>query len=87
MTDLGLATQYIMINTDQIIQCASELGYELSLEDAQDVLHGDFDGWVIYEGVNVWEATTEWLNIYESCEDFDKREHRKTYNKWKGITA
>ena len=74
-----------MINTDQIIQCASELGYEFSLDDAKDVLHGDFDGWTIYEGENVWNATTEWLNIYQTGEDFYKKEHRKTYNKWKKI--
>jgi hypothetical protein len=73
-----------MINTDQIIQCASDLGYSLSLEDALDVLHGE-DGWIIYEGENVWNATTEWLNIYETCEDFYKRKHRKIRTKWETV--
>ena len=84
VTDLGLVNQYIMINTDQIIQCASELGYELSLEDAKDVLNGE-DGWNVYEGVNVWDATTEWLNIYETCIDFWEKEYEQVYLKWKKI--
>ena len=74
-----------MINTDQVIQCASDLGYSLSLDDALDVLHG-YDGWIIYEGENVWDVTTEWLNIYETGEDFYKKEHRETRKKWKKIT-
>jgi hypothetical protein len=74
-----------MINTDQIIQCASDLGYSLSLDDALDVLHGDFDGWVIYEGENVWNATTEWLNIYETGADFYKREFKKIRAKWETV--
>ena len=71
-----------MINTDQIIQCASDLGYSLSLDDALDVLHGGFDGWVVYEGENVWNATTEWLNIYETGADFSRKEYRKAFSKW-----
>jgi hypothetical protein len=74
-----------MINTDQIIQCAADLGYELSLDCALDVLHG-WDGWIIYEGENVWDVTTEWLNIYLTGEDFHKKEHRETRKKWKKIT-
>jgi|APGre2960657373_1045057.scaffolds.fasta_scaffold26685_4 hypothetical protein len=74
-----------MINTDQIIQCASDLGYSLSLDDALDVLHGDFDGWVIYEGENVWNATTEWLNIYETGADFYKKEFKKIRTKWETV--
>jgi hypothetical protein len=70
-----------MINTDQIIQCAADLGYSFSLDDALDVLHGD-DGWTIYEGENVWDATTEWLNIYETGADFSKKEYRKIRAKW-----
>jgi hypothetical protein len=73
-----------MINTDQIIQCAADLGYTFSLEDALDVLHGD-DGWIIYEGENVWNATTEWLNIYETGTDFYKKEFSKIRTKWKNV--
>jgi hypothetical protein len=74
-----------MINTDQIIQCASDLGYSLSLDDALDVLHGGFDGWVIYEGENVWNATTEWLNIYETGADFYLKKYSNTRTKWETV--
>jgi len=50
-----------------------------------DVLHGDFDGWVIYEGENVWNATTEWLNIYETGADFYKKEFKKIRTKWETV--
>ena len=74
-----------MITANQIIQCASDLGYLLSPDDAQDVLHGDFDGWTIYEGENVWDATTEWLNIYVTGENFYKKEFKKIRAKWETV--
>jgi hypothetical protein len=72
-----------MINTDQIIQCASDLGYTFSLDDALDVLHGD--GWIVYDGENVWDVTTEWLNIYETGTDFYKKEFSKIRAKWEKV--
>ena len=74
-----------MINTDQIIQCASDLGYSLSLDDALDVLRGDFDGWTVYEGENVWNATTEWLNLYETCVDFYLKKYSNIRTKWETV--
>jgi hypothetical protein len=73
-----------MINTDQIIQCAADLGFSFSLDDALDVLHGD-DGWTIHDGENVWDVTTEWLNIYETGQDFYKKEFSKIRTKWKNV--
>jgi hypothetical protein len=65
------------MNTQQINQCAAELGFEFDLESCEAVIAE------AYEGESVWGALTYWLNEYESCADFDRAKYKRIRNKWR----
>jgi hypothetical protein len=68
------------MTNDQIKECAKELGYEFNTADCEDVL--TTATWA-YE--TVWDGVTDYLNAYESCTDFNKRQYAKIRNKWSKV--
>jgi len=64
------------MNHEKIKQCARELGYELSDEDCEDILKDS------YVGETVWNATTDWLNAWETCADFMRKKYNQAYDNW-----
>lgn len=61
---------------NKLKQCAKELGYEISTEDCEDILKDS------YIGETVWNATTDWLNAWETCADFMKKKYDAAYANW-----
>jgi hypothetical protein len=64
------------MNYEKIKQCARDLGYELDDGDCQDILKDS------YVGETVWNATTDWLNAWETCADFTKSKYNQAYANW-----
>lgn len=64
------------MNHDRLKQCARDLGYELDDADCEDILKDS------YVGETVWNATTDWLNAWETCADFTKSKYNKAYANW-----
>lgn len=62
-------------------QCASALGYELSDADCVDILKDSF------KGETVWDATTDWLNAWETCADFSRKKYNAIYKEWSQVCA
>ena len=67
------------MNYEYLKQCARQLGYEISDEDCADIMKGS------HEGENVWGATTDWLNAYETCADFSDPRYDHTYEDWHNV--
>ena len=65
-----------MTRHDHLKQCALELGYELTDEDCADILKDS------YAGETVWDATTDWLNAWETCADFMRAKYRTARVNW-----
>lgn len=59
--------------------CAWQLGYEFSDEDCEEIMKGSC------LGESVWEATTDYLNAYESCKDFGNGRYDGIYDRWKKV--
>ena len=64
---------------DQIKECAKALGYEFDDESCQALLDES------PTGETVWDGVTDYLNAYESCTDFNKRQYAKIRNKWSKV--
>ena len=64
---------------EQIKECAKALGYELDDESCQALLDES------PTGETVWDGVTDYLNAYESCTDFNKRQYAKIRNKWSKV--
>lgn len=64
---------------DQIKECAKALGYEFDDESCKALLAES------PTGETVWDGVTDYLNAYESCTDFNKRQYAKIRNKWSKV--
>jgi hypothetical protein len=64
---------------EQIKQCAKELGYEFDDESCASLLAES------PTGETVWDGVTDYLNAYESCTNFNKRQYAKIRNKWSKV--
>ena len=67
------------MNYAQIKECAKALGYEFDDESCQALLDES------PTGETVWDGVTDYLNAYESCTDFNKRQYAKIRNKWSKV--
>jgi len=67
------------MNHAQIKECAKELGYDFDDESCQLLLAES------PIGETVWHGVTDYLNAYESCTDFNKRQYAKIRNKWSKV--
>jgi hypothetical protein len=66
-------------NRAYLKQCASQLGYEISDEDCADIMKDS------PKGETVWTATTDWLNTWETCADFDSPKYDNVYDDWQDV--
>jgi hypothetical protein len=64
---------------DQIKECAKALGYEFDDESCASLLAES------PVGETVWHGVTDYLNAYESCKDFNKRQYAKIRTKWSKV--